>query len=262
MRFQVDYLKARSLKVCSGDIMGSGFVATSTGFVITCFHLIKDQNNVFVENVYGRRWPAHFVRGNSDGDYAILKFGEEKVQGIPPVEFGNYNDLREGDEVIFCGFPYAVSHFSVHRAMISAKLPKMLASGKNIGMFEFDGSCNPGHSGAALMKIADGKVYGIVSAYFGLSPKLKKLEDVFRFKASMGAGQIETYEANGETHKINSNELWADLLNELHLKLNVGIGYAISIDDTVNVLSQEIDKIKQGDTKGATESKVVAGEPA
>jgi S1-C subfamily serine protease len=195
--------------------------------------------------VYGRQWSAKFIKGDPDCDCALLSFEKEKVQGIPSVEFGRYDDLREGDEVIFCGFPYGVSQFSVHRAMISSKFIRKTKSGKEIKMFEFDGSCNPGHSGAALMAVMDGKIYGIVNAYFGLSAKIGRLEDWFRSKVKKGIGQIETYESEGKIYKINSNELWADLLQELRLKLNVGIGYAVSLDSVLESIQQELEESRR-----------------
>jgi S1-C subfamily serine protease len=258
MRFQVDYLRNRSVKVISGESVGSGFVATSTGLALTCYHLIEDRDDIVVENVYGNNWPAQFLKGNPDSDYALLCFGEEKVQGIPSVEFGNYDDLREGDEVIFCGFPYGVSHFSVHRGMISSKFIWEAESGRQIKIFEFDGSCNPGHSGAALMSVPDGKIYGIVNAYFGLSSEIEKLESAFRAKADRGVGQIEHFEWDGETHIVNLNKLWADLIHELRLKLNVGIGYAVSLDNISESIQGEMEESREIEAKrGQTPARVV-----
>lgn len=260
MRFQVEYLKQRSVKVCSGDCFGSGFVATATGLALTCHHLIKDPHNIVVQNVYRNEWPAKFVKGDPDSDCALLHFGEEKVEGIPSVEFGDYDDLREGDEVIFCGFPYGMSEFSVHRAMISSKFIWKSQSGREIKTFEFDGSCNPGHSGAALMSVTDGKIYGIVNAYFGLDPEIKKLEDMFRFKANRGDGRIETFELDGQIVQINSNQLWADLLEELRLKLNVGIGYAVSLDSALDSILEELEESKETVTEGGATLARVVGE--
>jgi len=261
MRFQVEYLKERSVKVCSGECFGSGFVFAATGLALTCHHLIEDPHNIVVQNVYRKEWPAKFLKGDPDSDCALLSFGKEKVQGIPPVEFGSYDDLREGDEVIFCGFPYGMSEFSVHRAMISSKFIWQSESGREIKMFEFDGACNPGHSGAALMSVADGKIYGIVNAYFGLDPEIKKLEDMFRSKANTAiTQQIEIFELDGEMREINLYQLWADLLEELRLKLNVGIGYAVSLDSALDSILEELEESKETVTEGRASLARVVGE--
>ena len=236
MRFQAKYLKDRTLKIVSGSAVGSGFVlvrenseATGRNLAVTCAHVIQDPSQLKVRNVHGQEWDAKVLHKNDVFDYAILEFAEERMSGVPEIKLGKYSELEEGDEVVFCGFPFASSNFSVHRAMISSKFV-MERERKKIKLFEFDGTCNPGYSGAALLSSTTAKIYGLVTGRIGLSARMSELEEHFLHMANKGLGQIEEIEGRNGPRTINSNAMWADLLSELRSKLNVGIGYAVAID--------------------------------
>jgi serine protease Do len=148
-----------------GAGIGSGFIISADGLVVTNHH-VADGNNEFVVNLHdGRRFEATIVGTDPQTDVAVLRLTNAK--GLPTVEFGSSEELRVGDWVVAMGSPMGLEH-TVTRGIISAKGRGSLGLYED-GYADFlqtDAAINPGNSGGPLFNL-DGEVVGINTAIGG-----------------------------------------------------------------------------------------------
>ncbi|MFI4954584.1 MAG: DegQ family serine endoprotease [Gammaproteobacteria bacterium] len=150
--------------------LGSGFLISADGFLLTNNHVIRDADEIQVSLNDGREYIATVIGEDEGSDLALLKIDEKD---LPFVEFGSSTDLKVGEWVLAIGSPYGFEQ-SVTAGIVSAK-GRPLYSEKYVPFIQTDVAINPGNSGGPLFNLK-GQVVGINSqiistsgGYIGLS---------------------------------------------------------------------------------------------
>ncbi len=143
--------------------LGSGFIISSDGYIVTNYHVVSDAEEVKV-NLKGKEKDyqsvdAKVVGRDKETDLALLKISVKKK--LPVLEFGDSDDLRVGQWVMAIGNPFGLSS-TVTAGIVSAK-GRILGSGAFDDYIQTDASINPGNSGGPLLNL-DGEVVGVNTA--------------------------------------------------------------------------------------------------
>lgn len=151
--------------------LGSGFLIEqngSTAYVVTCYHVIADADEIKVILSNGKEFKAQVVGKNRRTDLAVLKFTSQEK--LTTVGWGDSSTSRVGDWVIAVGNPFGLSS-TVTTGIISTiardigARSRGLASSIVEGYIQTDASINMGNSGGPMFNM-DGKVIGINTAIF------------------------------------------------------------------------------------------------
>ncbi len=152
----------------SAEYLGSGFVISHQGYIITNDHVINRAKNIQVKLVGDPLpVPAKVVGKDYNLDLALLKISVHR--SLPTLSFASYSGIRIGQFAIAIGNPEALSH-SVTLGIISAE-DRAIQAGNSVGtqvrqyynMLQTDAAINPGNSGGPLLNLA-GQVVGVNTA--------------------------------------------------------------------------------------------------
>ena len=140
--------------------LGSGFIISSDGYVVTNNHVVEKADEIQVVLKGGdETYPAEVVGRDPETDLALLKIDAE--QDLPVLKFGDSDDLSVGQWVMAIGNPFGLAH-TVTAGIISAK-GRVIGAGPYDNFLQTDASINPGNSGGPLLNL-DGDVVGINTA--------------------------------------------------------------------------------------------------
>ncbi|BAW80854.1 protease Do [Candidatus Nitrosoglobus terrae] len=140
--------------------LGSGFIISSDGYIITNYHVIRDADTIIVRLNDRRELEAKVIGSDERSDLALLKVGTE---GLPTLKHGNSRDLKVGEWVLAIGSPFGFE-YSATAGIISA-LGRSLPEESYIPFIQTDVAINPGNSGGPLFNLA-GEVIGINSQIY------------------------------------------------------------------------------------------------
>jgi serine protease Do len=143
--------------------VGSGFIVSPDGYVLTNAHVVSDASEVVVTLTDRREFTAKVIGIDKASDVALIKIA---ATGLPTVRFGDPSKLRPGQWAIAIGSPFGFDN-SVTAGVISA-LGRPLNDGSNSSYVTFiqtDAAVNPGNSGGPLFNI-EGEVIGINSQIY------------------------------------------------------------------------------------------------
>jgi serine protease Do len=146
--------------------LGSGFIITADGYVVTNNHVIQPDGRAELEEVTvtladGTEYRAEVVGKDPQSDLAVLKIS--RAQPFPFVHFGNSGAARVGDWVIAIGNPFGLGG-TVTSGIVSAVLRTTGGSAYD-RYIQTDASINRGNSGGPLFDM-QGNVIGINNAIF------------------------------------------------------------------------------------------------
>ncbi len=141
--------------------LGSGFVVSPDGYIVTNNHVITMDNQGVAESISitfadGGEYPARIVGRDQESDIAVLKIDAGKA--LPFVKFGESAKARSGDWVIAIGNPFGLGG-TVTSGIISA-VQRNTGSGAYDHYIQTDASINSGNSGGPMFDMA-GNVIGI-----------------------------------------------------------------------------------------------------
>ena len=139
--------------------LGSGFVMSSDGYVITNNHVVRKAEEIEVILEGGKKYTAKIVGTDPATDLALLKIDPEEP--LPAVEMGDSSALAIGDGVFAIGNPFGLGH-TVTAGIVSAK-GRALGIGRYDNFIQTDAAINPGNSGGPLFDY-EGKVVGVNTA--------------------------------------------------------------------------------------------------
>jgi len=150
--------------------LGSGFIISPDGYILTNSHLVKDANEIVVKLSDHRELLAKVIGSDTRTDVALLKVD---AKDLPAVTIGDPNKLQVGEWVLAIGSPFGFEQ-SATAGIVSAK-GRSLPGGNYVPFIQTDVAINPGNSGGPLFNM-EGKVVGINSqiysrtgGYMGLS---------------------------------------------------------------------------------------------
>jgi len=143
-----------------GHSLGSGFVLSSDGYILTNHHVIKDADEIVVRFSDRSEYEATVLGSDERSDVALLKI---EATGLKTVKLGDSTDLKVGEWVLAIGTPFGFDH-SATAGIISA-LGRSLPSDSYVPFIQTDVAINPGNSGGPLFNL-DGEVIGINSQIY------------------------------------------------------------------------------------------------
>ena len=140
--------------------LGSGFVISSDGYILTNNHVVEEADEVIVRLSDRREFVAQIIGKDSRSDVALLKI---EAEDLPVVKIGSTSNLQVGEWVLAIGSPFGFDH-SVTSGIVSAK-GRNLPNENYVPFIQTDVAINPGNSGGPLFNL-DGEVVGVNSQIF------------------------------------------------------------------------------------------------
>lgn len=140
--------------------LGSGFIISSDGYVLTNNHVVADADEIIVRLSDRSELQAKLVGTDPRTDVALLKVDGKN---LPTVKLGDSEKLKVGEWVLAIGSPFGFDH-SVTKGIVSAK-GRTLPNDTYVPFIQTDVAINPGNSGGPLFNM-NGEVVGINSQIF------------------------------------------------------------------------------------------------
>lgn len=148
--------------------MGSGFIISSDGYILTNHHVIDNADEVFVRLTDNREFKGKIIGSDKRTDVALLKI---EGNNLPVLKTGNSANIRVGEWVLAIGSPFALEN-TVTAGIISAKARD---TGDYLPLIQTDVAVNPGNSGGPLINMAgeaigiNSQIYSRSGGYMGIS---------------------------------------------------------------------------------------------
>lgn len=207
--------------------LGSGFIISNDGYIVTNNHVIKDADQIKVILHDKTEYEAKVIGTDPVTDLALIKI---KAKELIPLKFGKSSETEVGSWVVAIGSPFGLEQ-TVTAGIVSAK-GRIIGSGPYDDFIQTDASINPGNSGGPLLNL-DGEVIGINTAII---------------RSGQGIG-----------FAIPS-DLATGIIDQLTEQKSVSRGWmGVAIQDVTEQLAKYYD-IKE--TKGVYVAKVYEGDPA
>jgi serine protease Do len=176
--------------------MGSGFVISDDGYILTNHHVVENADEIQVLFADRQEYTATVVGSDRRSDLALLKI---KGQDLPTLEFAATDSLKVGAWVLAIGSPFGLD-YSVTAGIVSAigrSIPTQ--KGENyVPFIQTDVAINPGNSGGPLFNL-EGQVVGINSQIYSRSGGSIGLS--FAIPASVAVGVIEQLKDHGKVQR-------------------------------------------------------------
>ena len=204
--------------------LGSGFIITSDGYVLTNNHVVENATKITVMLKDGREFRGQVVGTDTTSDVAVVKISGTN---LPTVELGDSSTLTVGQKVIAIGNPYGLSQ-TVTTGVISALERNVQASQTEtlVGVVQTDAAINPGNSGGPLVDLS-GRVVGMNTMIYqdaqglGFSVSINTAKKVY--DAILKNGKI-TWPALG----IQGATLTTSIAQQYNVKASQGV-YIVQI---------------------------------
>jgi len=142
--------------------IGSGFLISDSGRVMTAAHVVNGMDEITVEGVAGEVVRAQIISSDSAADIALLQL-ERVTAAMRVAQLGDSDAVRVGQQVMVVGAPYGLTH-SMSVGWISARWPPntIFHDMPLAEFFQTTATINTGNSGGPMFNMA-GEVVGIVS---------------------------------------------------------------------------------------------------
>jgi serine protease Do len=198
--------------------LGSGFVISEDGFIVTNNHVIENADEIVIEFFSGEELPAKLIGRDANTDIALLKVDAGKP--LPFVNFGNSDNMRVGDWVVAMGNPLGQG-FSVSAGIVSAR--NRALSGSYDDYIQTDAAINRGNSGGPLFNL-DGDVIGVNTAI--LSPNGGSIGIGFSMASNVVSKVVDQLKQYGETRRgwlgVRIQDVSDDIAESMGLEKTAG----------------------------------------
>jgi len=150
--------------------VGSGFIITSDGYILTNAHVVADASEVTVRLTDKLELKAKVIGVDRRTDVAVVKV---EATGLPTVKIGDPSRVKVGEWVAAIGSPFGLEN-TVTAGIVSAK-HRALPSENYVPFIQTDVAVNPGNSGGPLFNMAgevvgiNSQIYSRTGGYMGLS---------------------------------------------------------------------------------------------
>jgi serine protease Do len=157
-----------ALTVALRENTGSGVVISADGYIVTNAHVVSGATHIQVQlppspdntgssivRPKGPIFPAKLIGFDRETDLALLKI---EAAGLPVLEFGDSDQVRQGQIVVALGNPMGLDN-SISMGVVSA-VARQLRPEDPVIYLQTDAAINPGNSGGPLVNL-DGRVIGI-----------------------------------------------------------------------------------------------------
>lgn len=173
--------------------LGSGFVISEDGFIVTNNHVIDGADEIVIEFITGEELEAELIGTDPNTDIALLKV--ESDEPLAFVPFGDSDTARVGDWVLAVGNPLGQG-FSVSAGIVSQR--NRALQGAYDDYIQTDAAINRGNSGGPLFNM-DGEVVGVNTAI--LSPTGGSIGIGFSMASNVVTQVIDQLKEFGETRR-------------------------------------------------------------
>jgi len=194
--------------------LGSGFVISEDGFIVTNNHVIEGADEILIEFRSGMELEATLIGTDPNTDIALLKV--ETDDPLPFVTLGDSEAMRVGDWVMAMGNPLGQG-FSVSVGVVSARGREL--SGSYDDYIQTDAAINRGNSGGPLFNM-DGEVIGVNTAI--LSPTGGSIGIGFAMSSDVVTNVVAQLREFGETRRgwlgVRIQDVTADIAEGLGLE--------------------------------------------
>jgi len=143
--------------------MGSGFIISADGLILTNAHVVREAKDVTVKLSDRREYTAKVLGIDTTTDIAVLRID---AKDLPTVKLGDARQLEVGDPVLAIGAPYGLEQ-SATQGIVSAK-GRSLPGDAVVPFIQTDAAVNPGNSGGPLFD-GNGTVVGINAQIYSRS---------------------------------------------------------------------------------------------
>ena len=202
----------------SANALGSGFVISEDGYIVTNNHVIDGADEIMIEFFDGKELPATLVGRDKNVDIALLKV--EAGGALPFVDFGDSDVARVGDWVMAMGNPLGQG-FSVSAGIISARNREL--SGAYDDFIQTDAAINRGNSGGPLFDM-DGDVIGVNTAI--MSPSGGSIGIGFSMASKVVEPVVKQLKEFGEVRRgwlgVNIGDVTQDMAQALGMDVPAG----------------------------------------
>ena len=140
--------------------LGSGFIISSDGYVLTNAHVVDAADEITVSLTDKREFKARVIGADKRTDLSLIKID---ATGLPAVRMGDPNRLKVGEWVVAIGSPFGFAS-TVTAGIVSAK-GRSLPQENFVPFIQTDVAINPGNSGGPLFNMR-GEVVGINSQIY------------------------------------------------------------------------------------------------
>jgi serine protease Do len=144
--------------------MGSGFIVSADGLILTNAHVVRDAKDVTVKLGDRREFTAKVLGSDPSTDIAVLRID---AKNLPTVRIGDARQLEVGDPVLAIGAPYGLEQTAT-QGIVSAKGRSLPGDNTVVPFIQTDAAVNPGNSGGPLFD-GSGAVVGINAQIYSQS---------------------------------------------------------------------------------------------
>ena len=221
--------------------LGSGFIISSDGYLLTNAHVVADADEVTVKLTDKREFKAKVIGSDRRTDVALLKID---ATGLPKVTLGDPAKLKVGEWVVAIGSPFGFEN-SVTAGIVSAK-GRSLPQENFVPFIQTDVAINPGNSGGPLFNLK-GEVVGINSQIYSRTGGFMGLSFAIPIDAAMDVTeQLRT------TGKVSRGRIGV-VIQEVTKELADSFG----LSKPVGALINSVEKGSPADKAGLEPSDVI-----
>jgi serine protease Do len=195
------------------ESLGSGFVISDDGYILTNNHVIEDADKIIVRLSDRRELDAELIGRDKRSDLALLKI---KAGDLPVVKLGNSSKLKPGEWVLAIGSPFGFD-YSVTAGIVSAK-GRSLPRENYVPFIQTDVAINPGNSGGPLFNL-DGEVVGINSQIYSRTGGYMGVS--FAIPINIAMTVVEQLKESGEVKRGWLGVLIQDVTRDLAESFNM-----------------------------------------
>lgn len=227
--------------------LGSGFIISEDGYLVTNHHVIKDASNIIIRLTNKKEYKGKEVKiigSDSRTDIALLKI--ETKENLPYLKLGDSDKIRVGDWVMAVGNPFNLEG-TVTVGVVSAKgrshIP--LSEGPDFQNFlQTDAAINPGNSGGPLLNL-QGEVIGINTAITSTSGG--NIGIGFAIPVNLAKTIIDELKTKGKVTRGYLGVYLEDLTEDMKEALNLPSLEGVLINEVIKDSPADKSGIKDGD---------------
>ncbi len=211
--------------------MGSGFIVSEDGYIITNNHVIQNASRVEVTLENKNVYEAEIIGSDDKTDVAVLKISPKKEK-LTVLTFGDSDGLKIGEWVLALGNPFGYEN-TVTTGIVSAKgRRKKFSRGRDVyqNFIQTDAAVNPGNSGGPLVNLK-GEVVGINTLIVSQSGGYQGLS--FTIPIRMAKKVVEDLIYEGKVIRGFLGVSISDVPPELALALGIPPNVGCKIDSVI-----------------------------
>lgn len=213
-------------RIQSSKAYGTGFIVSKDGLIITNKHVVDASANYSVFTSDGKEYQARVVAKDSIYDIAFVKI---EAKNLTPVELGDSNELKVGQEVIAIGNALGQFQNTVTTGIVSA-VGRAIEAADSQGssetldnLIQTDAAINPGNSGGPLVNI-DGQVIGINTAVSSEGQGIG-----FAIPINVAKAAIKSVEEKGKIVRPMIGIRYVNITKEFASRNTLSVGYGALI---------------------------------